>query len=64
MKALSVRLLLAILFQAVVLEAAYCQAQVDIADYTKYALTQEGDAAKGKAIFDSNRIACSKCHSI
>ena len=64
MKALSVRLFLAILFHAVVLEAAYCQTQFDIADYTKYALTQEGDAAKGKAIFDSNRVACSKCHSI
>ena len=64
MKALSVRLFLAILFHAVVLEAAYCQAQFDIDDYTKYALTQEGDAAKGKAIFDSNRVACSKCHSI
>src|SRR5436190_2948604 len=34
-------------------------------DYRKYALTHEGDPARGVKLFnDEQRLACSKCHSI
>lgn len=58
----TVAFLFAITFQSV----ANCQVNLspDIADYAKSALTQEGDVERGKLLFASDRIACSRCHSI
>jgi putative heme-binding domain-containing protein len=37
----------------------------DLEAYRKYALTHEGDAARGMKLFnDEQRLLCSKCHSI
>ena len=33
--------------------------------YRKYALTHEGDVARGVSLFvDDQKLACSKCHSV
>ena len=33
--------------------------------YRKYALTHEGDVARGASLFrDEQKLACSKCHSV
>lgn len=34
-----------------------------IAEYSKSALLQEGDTERGKSLFMSERLACSKCHN-
>src|ERR1700687_4034708 len=34
-------------------------------DYLKFALRQEGDVERGRALFlDEQRLACSMCHSV
>ncbi|MDB6054436.1 MAG: putative glucose/L-sorbosone dehydrogenase, distantly related to bacterial beta-galactosidase [Verrucomicrobiales bacterium] len=37
----------------------------DLADYRKFALSSQADAARGKALFfDETKLACSKCHTV
>ncbi len=45
---------------------AYCQEKPNSAidEYLKSALTKEGDVDRGRVLFNNERIACAKCHSI
>lgn len=42
-----------------------CAAMAADTDYKKFAMERDGDAARGKALFeDQQRLGCTKCHSV
>lgn len=45
--------------------AISASAQVkDVEAYRRHALTHEGDAARGKALFNDQKLICANCHSV
>ena len=48
-----------------ILSAVACHGAVAAVDYQRLAMERDGDAVRGKALFeDEQRLACSRCHSV
>jgi len=56
---------LALVWRTELSSVAQAPASPSLDDYRKYALTHEGDVARGARLFaEEQKLACSKCHSV